>query len=322
MTIFHLIDERVPIPIITPLAAGVSSSLLTLCYVGGLYVSTRTRIGAARGKDGALLTKDDAVVVKSRLKTVSATTLTSLLATGVYIRRAAFSNQPSPISTLSTLRVLGIPLPVPSLLHSNVLPFQPSLTLYSLHHVMPSIILPTVVTSTLFLGPLYVAALDGTLPFQRHFDLQSSVLSKVNNIWGIRNFVIGPLTEEVIFRGCILALHTLAGFNKKHLVFLTPLYFGIAHLHHAYESYVKDGRTKDALKKSLLVSGVQFAYTCVFGWYANFLFLRTGSVLSPFVAHVFCNIMGLPNPVEAARQYPKRRWRECLTVQRSSLTSH
>lgn len=83
-----------------------------------------------------------------------------------------------------------------------------------------------------------------------------------------------------------------------------------AHLHHAYESYVKDGRTKEALKKSLLVSGIQFTYTCVFGWYANFLFLRTGSILSPFVAHVFCNIMGLPNPIEASRQYPNRKWRE------------
>jgi membrane protease YdiL (CAAX protease family) len=83
-----------------------------------------------------------------------------------------------------------------------------------------------------------------------------------------------------------------------------------AHLHHAYESYVQNGKTQEALKQSLLVSTIQLAYTSVFGWYANFLFLRTGSLLSPFIAHVFCNIAGLPNPVEAAQEYPNRKWRK------------
>jgi len=227
MTIFHLIDGQVPIPAISPLASGIGSSLLTLSYVGGLYISTRTRIGAARSKDGALLNKDDAVIVKSRLQTVTATTLTSMLATGAFIRHVAFQNDHPLLASLSTLRVLGIPLPVPSLLHSNLLPFQPSLTLYTLHHILPSVLVPLLLTSTLFLGPVYVAALDGTLPFQRHFSIKDSIKAKLNNIWGIRNFLVGPLTEEVIFRGCILALHSLAGFNKKQLIFLTPLYFGI-----------------------------------------------------------------------------------------------
>jgi prenyl protein peptidase len=227
MTIFHLIDGQVPLPVISPLAAGVGSSVLTLFYVGGLYVSTRTRIGSARSKEGVLLNKDDAVIVKSRLQTVSMTTLTSLLLTGAYTRKMAFASDQPLFANLSTLRVLGLPLPVPSLLHSNFLPFQPSLTLYSLHHVLPCILAPLLLTSTLYLGPLYVAALDGTLPFQKHFSIRSSIAAKFNNIWGIRNFVVGPLTEEAVFRGCILALHALAGFSKKQLIFATPLYFGI-----------------------------------------------------------------------------------------------
>lgn len=230
MTIFHLIDGHVPLPAISPLVVGASSSLLTLSYVGGLYISTQTRIGAARSKEGTLLTKDDAVIVKSRLQTVSATTLASMLATGALIRHFAFPRDQPLLASLSTLRLLGIPLPVPSLLHANYLPFQPSLTLYSLHHIVPSIVSPLLLTSILFLGPLYTSALDGTLPFQQHFSFYSTFISKWNNIWGIRNFVIGPLTEEVVFRGCILALHSLAGFNKKQLVFLTPLYFGIGML--------------------------------------------------------------------------------------------
>ncbi|UZJ51810.1 hypothetical protein CBS101457_001130 [Exobasidium rhododendri] len=308
MTIFHLIDDQVPLPAISALESGIGSSLLTLSYVGGLYISTRTRIGAARSKDGALLNKDDAVIVKSRLQTVTATTIASLLLTGSFIRHVAFPRDHPLLASLSTLRVLGVPLPVPSLLHSNILPFQPSLTLYTLHHVLPSLILPLLLTSSLFLGPLYVTYLDKKLPFQRNFSYESSIRSKFDNIWGIRNYIVGPLTEELVFRGCILALHSLAGFSKKQMIFLTPLYFGLAHLHHAYELYVKEGRTEQALKKSVLISSVQFGYTCVFGWYANFLFLRTGSILSPFVAHIFCNIMGLPNPFEAAEEHPERKW--------------
>lgn len=227
MTIFYLIDGQVPLPALSSLTAGASSSLLTLSYVGGLYISTRTRIGAARNKDGDLLNKDDAIIVKSRLQTIGATTLTSMLATGLLIRRMAFPTDHPLFASLSTLRVMGIPLPVPSLLHSNFLPFQPSLTLYSLHHVLPCLVSPFLLTSTLFLGPLTVSALDGTLPFQRHFSIQSSVLPKLDNIWGIRNYVVGPITEEFIFRGCILALHALAGMSKKKLIFISPLYFGI-----------------------------------------------------------------------------------------------
>ena len=39
---------------------------------------------------------------------------------------------------------------------------------------------------------------------------------------------------------------------------------------------------------------MQFAYTTVFGWYATFVFLRTGSVWAVMVVHTFCNWMGLP----------------------------
>lgn len=70
-------------------------------------------------------------------------------------------------------------------------------------------------------------------------------------------------------------------------------------------------------------SGVQVCYTTVFGWYTSFLYLRTGTIiypsvnpihivgfsyesflsgfvpvgniLAPLSAHIFCNIMGLPD---------------------------
>ncbi|MBA0596727.1 hypothetical protein Gorai_013536 [Gossypium raimondii] len=40
--------------------------------------------------------------------------------------------------------------------------------------------------------------------------------------------------------------------------------------------------------------GLQLGYTVVFGSYASFLFIRTGNIVAPLVAHAFCNYMGLP----------------------------
>lgn len=54
---------------------------------------------------------------------------------------------------------------------------------------------------------------------------------------------------------------------------------------------------------SLFRSLFQFGYTTVFGWYAAFIFLRTGSLPAVIFAHSFCNWCGLPRlsgRVEAA----------------------
>jgi prenyl protein peptidase len=52
----------------------------------------------------------------------------------------------------------------------------------------------------------------------------------------------------------------------------------------------------------LLPLGFQFAYTTLFGMYAAFLFIRTGHVAAPCVAHAFCNVMGFPDFGEIGRQ--------------------
>ena len=38
----------------------------------------------------------------------------------------------------------------------------------------------------------------------------------------------------------------------------------------------------------------QFGFTTIFGWYATFVFLRTGHLAAPIAAHAFCNWMGFP----------------------------
>lgn len=100
-----------------------------------------------------------------------------------------------------------------------------------------------------------------------------------------------------MFRSCMLATVQFGGkpVSRAFLIFSTPLYFGLAHLHHAREGYIQAGRTRQAWQRATLTAAIQFAYTTVYGWYANFLFVRTRSVLAPLAAHIVCNAMGLPH---------------------------
>ncbi|AQK85341.1 CAAX prenyl protease 2 isoform X2 [Zea mays] len=84
-------------------------------------------------------------------------------------------------------------------------------------------------------------------------------------VW--RNYVVAPFTEELVFRACMIPLLLCGGFKMSTIIFLSPIFFSL---------------------------GVQLGYTVIFGWYATFLLIRTGNLLCPIIAHVFCNMMGLP----------------------------
>ncbi len=67
-----------------------------------------------------------------------------------------------------------------------------------------------------------------------------------------------PITEEIVFRACVLAVYLLSPqlvSSKMGLAFITPLNFGVAHLHHARDTYNRYyGRTGAALKRAIMVS--------------------------------------------------------------------
>ena len=102
----------------------------------------------------------------------------------------------------------------------------------------------------------------------------------------------GPVTEELLFRSLLIPLHLLSKVSPTQIVFLTPLYFGIAHIHHFYEFKLTHPHTP--LPPAMFRSLFQFTYTTIFGWYAAFVFLRTGSLIAVILAHSFCNWCGLP----------------------------
>lgn len=147
-------------------------------------------------------------------------------------------------------------------------------------------------TSLLFAGPLFERAVidSGWREWINGREIHETLSSWI----GWRNFVAGPITEEVLFRSLLLPLHLMISPSPSPatLVFATPLYFGIAHIHHFYEYTLTHPFTP--MLPALLRSLLQFGYTTVFGWYATFLFLRTGSLWGVILVHSFCNWMGLP----------------------------
>ncbi|KAE8661154.1 CAAX prenyl protease 2 [Hibiscus syriacus] len=117
------------------------------------------------------------------------------------------------------------------------------------------------------------------------------VSSVASNVLFWRNFIVAPATEELEFRACMIPLLLCGGFKVYDVVFLCPTFFSLAYLNHVMEIY---NRHHYSLLKASMVVRLQRGYTVVFGSYASFLFIRTGNIVAPLVAHAFCNYMGLP----------------------------
>jgi len=169
-------------------------------------------------------------------------------------------------------------------------------------------IYPYLVTPILFIGPLYTHYLSETLPFQRGWSIRHDLIPTFMSWQGIRNYVSAPITEELVFRACVLSVYQLSGASMLSMIFLSPMTFGAAHIHHAWDIFNRYGRTTAAAKRAIIICLFQFAYTTLFGSYCSFLFIRTGSVFPPLIAHCFCNLMGLPQISEEMNRWPHRKY--------------
>jgi prenyl protein peptidase len=145
-------------------------------------------------------------------------------------------------------------------------------------------------TMILFAGPLYETLIiygcwEDLIALRPLTDLWNDLIT-----W--RNLVVGPLTEEMLFRSASVPLLLASGMSVSKIVLIAPLLFGIAHVHHFYEFRITHPRVP--VSSAALRSLLQLTYTSMFGAYATFLLLRTGSLLAIFLVHAFCNTMGLP----------------------------
>lgn len=130
-------------------------------------------------------------------------------------------------------------------------------------------------------------------------ELLNKCKSPLNDLWFLRNYVISPFTEEFVFRSCMLPL-LVTHMSLGKTISITPLFFGMAHLHHIIEGL----KTNSGTFKTLLVQHLfQFSYTYIFGVYSSYLFLRTGCFFSSFLSHSFCNLMGFPHLDELVNDF-------------------
>lgn len=151
--------------------------------------------------------------------------------------------------------------------------------------------------ATLFLGPLFLRYLDNEWVFEMENDyafayrnLFEALKSHIHSLYWWRALVVGPVSEEIVFRACMCPVLYQAGFSKLKICFLAPLFFGVAHLHHFFELK----KTYPAKKAAISVL-FQFCYTYLFGIYACYLFVKTKCIYASIITHTFCNYMGFPD---------------------------
>uniref|UniRef100_A0A182N5J1 CAAX prenyl protease 2 n=1 Tax=Anopheles dirus TaxID=7168 RepID=A0A182N5J1_9DIPT len=159
---------------------------------------------------------------------------------------------------------------------------------------------PLLLTMVLFLGPLSVQLSNG---IWRIYSEPMYWMNAVRNLIWLRNHLVAPLSEEFTFRACMLPL-LLQTFRPAIAMLITPLLFGLAHLHHIKER-LQNGRP---LREVLIVSFFQFFYTTIFGIYSAHLFVRSGHFVAPFVVHAFCNHMGFPDVQEVQSQQDRKKY--------------
>lgn len=75
-------------------------------------------------------------------------------------------------------------------------------------------------------------------------------------------------------------------------ILISPLFFGLAHLHHL-KRHIVDERMPVML--ACAQTAIQFSYTTLFGMYTTFVFVRTAQIAAAVACHTFCNYMGLPD---------------------------
>ena len=238
-----------------PVAIAASSALGTI-FVGCLYIRT--------GK--VLPNRDDPQVVKQRFARVGiASTISPVITFSAGMLGGGTSAECAPRASFA--RWVGL--------------WSPAFP--------QALVLPLALTMLLFLGPLVMEWLDS--------DRSTTVLSRIatsqvaaqwrdprGRLLLVRNLLVGPLAEEWVFRACMCPLLFGAGLSDVANVFTSAFIFGAAHIHHRFDSDV-----------NWLAVAVQFTYTSLFGAYSSYLFLRTGLLVGPLAAHVFCNFMGLPD---------------------------
>lgn len=165
-------------------------------------------------------------------------------------------------------------------------------------------------TVILFLGPILQNIFtfinyDYTYIYKKSMNLYFKHLQR--DIFSAQTFkalVIGPVTEEMIYRSFACSLWESANISYLKTIFLLPFLFGVSHLNKVLlEKKLSSIRLKDFAPYVGMLG-----FTTVFGWWEAFVWLRTHSYFTCVIIHTFCNYMQFPDFREALEwQNPLQR---------------
>ncbi|KAF2454518.1 hypothetical protein BDY21DRAFT_399902 [Lineolata rhizophorae] len=267
---------------LSPRAVAALAVVYTAIYVVPIYLSPTSR-------PAPNLSRDSPTVIRSRVRAASFSCLVCTLATLLVVTGRGGA------TLAEALRLMGW---------------------WPVH--LADVARVVLLVAVLFAGPLFEA---GVVEGGWTSWIRADGLADALGSWtGYRNYVAGPVTEELIWRSllvppALLALPhsalttststTTSPSTPSHatnnptstltptsLVLVLPLSFALAHIHHFYEFSLTHPRTP--LFAQLLRSLFQVLYTSLFGAFATFAFLRCASLPAVVAAHAFCNWMGLP----------------------------
>ena len=124
---------------------------------------------------------------------------------------------------------------------------------FTTHYLPPQSILSHLILSyshilhcvSLFLGPIIAITLSAykrpDLPFlpslNREWLYHAGLLNGLT-LAKVRDLIVGPLTEEIVFRYCVVQiLFATKSYTQMELILIAPTFFGLAHVHHAIRTY-------------------------------------------------------------------------------------
>ncbi|SCU97284.1 LADA_0H05468g1_1 [Lachancea dasiensis] len=264
-----------------------TSTFLILLYIPTSYVAAIHLWAHPIGRYKTR--RDDPRVIKSRIRRVMLVTALNLLLIPWFL--AAFGNH----SFISAFLSIGL---IPGV----YLSLDGTVVHYDIPRFIESILSCLKLACILYSGPLldnvsyYLLVPDASV-----FEMWSDVRDEIFTIWGFRNYIFGPVTEEIFFTAMLTNCHILTSPDlptQTSVLWILPLFFGLAHVHHAWELHSTGLYGPGQVILSTLL---QLTYTTIFGAFTNFIFLRSGGNLwCCILLHCFANYMGLPQGSELA----------------------
>lgn len=118
----------------------------------------------------------------------------------------------------------------------------------------------------LFLGPLSQLAIRFSNGFP---DFKLNILS-------VRAYILAPIYEEVLFRGCVTTVLLSSGWTPGWTILWSSFVFGFSHIHHIRDPEIPPAATI-----------AQVCYCTLFSLYTNDLFVSTSSLYGCILAHAF-----------------------------------